>query len=712
MQRDVMEHHEPGISTLDASVMVRLRSVASRLRGYVLIEGITRVVGFLVMAAGVQLLIDFGTRGLRWSMRAAILGLIVLTSLWLFRRLVVTPLRHRFSLAEVANLIERRYPELSSLLISAVRFAAGEVGPPETNSVALVNSVIARAGVEARTIDFTTVLNPRRARWAAMVLAAAIAVCVGATAAAPEMTALWFGRNVLLQNIEWPKHTHLIVELDGDELVGARGDDLAVHARAEGVQPRAVEIVWETVSGKRARETMVTVGSEGSYRYRYTFKNAQEDFVFHLEGGDDRTPDVQAHLLERPQVTHSELRIEPPVYSRLDAMTLGNGRQRAARILVGSHVTIRIETNKPVARATLMAGREIVAEAVRDGEHLAVTLTPHETHTYHFALLDEVGLENRRPVRFSLRVITDEPPRAHLKLSGVGNMITPDAVLPIEVEFYDTYGLATAELIIQLLREDTDEISIPLPTFKPHVTRFVATLDWPVVMEGLIPGDTLTLMARATDFDNVSGPNLAQSPEATLRVVTRDELLAELARREQEYRADLERLIDSQEQLRSGLLTVVGRFQRASSVDTLAVDLAPLERRQRNITGAVNVIHQQFERILGELRVNQLDTLDECERLGNGIIEPLTRLAKRDLVAAADMIRQWSRKGSAQKASLIDPQQVAILSQMRTVLACMIQWEGYQEVVKMLRDIIRLQRNLHTETRSTIEDQAGEVFDD
>ena len=164
--------------------------------------------------------------------------------------------------------------------------------------------------------------------------------------------------------------------------------------------------------------------------------------------------------------------------------------------------------------------------------------------------------------------------------------------------------------------------------------------------------------------------------------------------------------------MRGALLTVLGRFRRVGSGETLASDLAPLERRQRTITGSVNIIRQQFEQILAELQVNHLDTLDEHERLGGGIIEPITGLAKRDLVEAADTIRQWSREGSAEKASLVDPQQVAILSQMRNVLASMIQWEGYQEIVKMLRDIIRIQRELHTETRRTIEDQAGDVFDE
>jgi DNA-binding ferritin-like protein len=228
----------------------------------------------------------------------------------------------------------------------------------------------------------------------------------------------------------------------------------------------------------------------------------------------------------------------------------------------------------------------------------------------------------------------------------------------------------------------------------------------------VVPGETLTLQVQASDFDDILGPNVARTPERTLRVVTRDELVAELQRREQEYRLDFERLVDAQEQVRSRLLTTLGQFQKNADAPTVAGELTALERRQWNIAASVNVVRQQFEQILSEMRVNRLDTAEERERLGDRIIEPLTQLSRRDLPKAADAVRQWSRETTSERASAVDPLQVALLSRMRAVLENMIQWEGYQEVISMLRDIIRLQQELHDETKKTLEDQASDVFDD
>lgn len=696
---------------LDGGIRNRLTAVITRLRTYVFVDGLAKICGFLLVGGVVQFLFDYGTHGMRWSMRAALLGAIVLVGCVMFWRRIINPLRVRVDLPDVANLVERKFPQLSSILISAVRFSRGELGGESTNSPVLAGATVSRAAIATGGLDFAAVLNPRRARWAAFSLVAMTAACVLATVGAPEMTGLWFSRNVLLRDVAWPRRTTLVVELTDGELIGARGDDLVIQAYAQGDQPREVEFFYETASGERGRETMVTVGSAGAYRYRYVLKNAQEDFTFYLRGGDHTTLRYNARLLERPRVQSATIHVVPPGYCGLIPFTLGD-EQRSGQILPGSRVTFTIETNKPIVQATLMAATETVAEATGDASRFTVTVSPQKTHTYHFSLLDEVGLANRQPVRFALRVIKDEPPRVRLKLSAAGEMITPQAVLPMELEFADTYGLATAELIFDIVKDTTRQGLIPLERFASGVTSFSTSLAWSVSSEGVTPGERLTLYAAAQDFDDVLGPNSAESQKMIFRIVTPDELLAELARREQEVRMDFERLVDAQEQLRGRVLSLMGPNGPTPGSKEFSTAAAALERRQRNLAGSVNVVRQQVDQILSELRVNQLADNNVEERIGEKIAQPLAVLLRRDFPLAADTIRQWSRDASERTATLVDPQQVAILSQMRTILANMIQWEGYQEAVTMLRDILRLQGELRDETERAAERNAGDLFDD
>ena len=695
---------------LDRVIEGKLRRIIRRMRSYVLVEGVALVAGFLFLAAHLQLALDYFRR-LDWSMRAALSAAILACGCVLTWRRIITPLRVRLTLSDAAHLVERKNPRLASVLISAVRFSSGRVGPAECNSPVMVASVVGRAARACVDVDFPAVLDGRRARNGGLLLAGLIAFTVFAGIASPDLMGIWFARNVLLRNVDWPQRTRLIVELDAD-VVRARGDDIEIRAHAQGVVPGQVDIIYENESGRRGRETMVLVGENG---FRHTFRNVDEGFHFRLEGGDDRTNEFWIRLTDRPRVVRATVTIEPPAYTGMSPIVLGEGR-RAARVLRGSTVSFAFTTNKPVVRADLMAGHDLVAEATPidadgDDEYRVAPLTPTKTRTYHVLLRDEAGLENRNPARWALRVVSDEAPTARLFLSGVGEMITPEAVLPIEVEFADAYGLASAELAYEVTREGGGSGLIALPGFTPGARTLATSLSWPVSEAGMSPGERISLHARATDFDDVSGPNYGQSQEQTLRVVSREELLSELARREQAARRQFERLIDEQEQIRGALLTVIGRYL-PDDRNGLSAGLAPLERRQRNVAGSVNVVRQQFQQVLTELRINALDTSALEQRLGDDIIDPLTMLARRDLVAEADALRSLAEEGTVTRAAKIDPEQERIIDEMRRILSRMLEWEGYQEVVNMLRDIIRLQEELQEETRAQLGDQVKDVFDD
>ena len=49
---------------------------------------------------------------------------------------------------------------------------------------------------------------------------------------------------------------------------------------------------------------------------------------------------------------------------------------------------------------------------------------------------------------------------------------------------------------------------------------------------------------------------------------------------------------------------------------------------------------------------------------------------------------------------------------MRRILRNMLKWEGYQEAVTMLRDILRLETELNEETRQELDRRAAEILND
>ncbi len=690
----------------EQKVLRPLSAIGTRLRAYVVANGIATVLGFVALAIAVQLLLDYTFR-LPRDMRAVLLGILVIAVVLVFHKRLWLPWRFKYGPLELAKLIEHKHPDMKSSLVTSVEFATVGTGRPESNSPELAAAVVQRAIGDIRTDLFRTVLNHGKARTAFVGILAVLGISVTAVAAKPEVMGLWFERNVLLREAAWPRQTTLVPQLDDGVLAGARGDDLELRVIAEGVVPRDVELVFEYESGKTGRETMVSVGDRG---FRYTFVRVQEPFRFRLSGGDHDTDWFDAQLAERPKVEQLTITVTPPSYTGVEMFTLPAG-QRAAETLLGSVVKVDATLNKPAATISLQAGQESVADCKGVGTTWTASFSPESTRTYQFDIADEMGLRNKRPVRFSIRIAKDNAPRVRLKAVGASDMITAKARLPLDVSVSDEFGLADVQLVYRITGPDGTSGSSELRDFTPGMAKYDVKTTWDVALVSVVPGDQLTLLVRASDHDDVSGPNEGQSTELNFRVVTAEELQAELARREHEFRQEFERVIEQQEELRGDLLTLIRQIDSDEVAADLANRVVPLERRQRQITGQVNLIRQQFEQIIAEFEINGLDSATVRERLGEGVVDLLNELGKRDLVDAADLLRSVGRSDDPETAAQIaDRRQSEVLAKMRRVLNNMLKWEGFHEAVTMLREILRLQEELNRETSEEMERQASDIL--
>lgn len=689
-------------------VVPKLRALGWKARAYVVLEGgawLALVGGVLV---GFQMNVDRAMR-LTLDMRVALSLAIAATWLYVAWRKLLSPLGGAFSLEEIALLVERKFPVLQSRLASAAQFAAGSGGSAEYNSPQLVGKLIEEAIDRSAGLPMHQTLNHRSARKNALVILFVGAVFTGSVVLTPEAFGIWFYRNIALADVDWPKQTRLEVLGAEDGVIRApRGDDLDIRARANGVVPSQVEIEFVFENGSSTTDNMVLVGERN---FRITLRHVSEPFRFRLRGGDDVTEEYAVRLADRPAVTGATVRVTPPAYTRVEPYDAGS-HPTMVEALLGSVLIYRIETNKPVTSVELFRGHERVVAGLQDETGWSTQIRPDKSHTYHFRMVDEVGLENRNPMRFSVRVVADREPIARLKLPGVSDMVTPLAQLPLQLEFSDRYGLASAELLCMISGTQERRRTISFDGFAPGSVEFETEFLLTGASLSLVPGQQLSLTARATDFDDVSGPNLGESQTHSLRVLSADDLLTELSRREQEYRGEFERIIDAQEQFRRDLLSFTSLFDGLAPQAQRRDVFAAHERRQRQLAARTLIVRQQFQQILTEIRINQLDTPLVQRRLNDHIIDPLRRLTVRAMPEAADQFRRLGEEQGLFGLAEIDTAQTGIITQMREILGYMLKWEGYQEAVTMLREISRLQGELRKETEAELQRQAEELFGD
>jgi sugar-specific transcriptional regulator TrmB len=240
-----------------------------------------------------------------------------------------------------------------------------------------------------------------------------------------------------------------------------------------------------------------------------------------------------------------------------------------------------------------------------------------------------------------------------------------------------------------------------VPGFEVGTKTFAHKLSWSVSSHGLTVGEKLTLHAQSADLNDVSGPNQGQSSPMMFRIVSPEELLAELSRREQEYRQDFERIIRMQEDLYADLLTL-----------SRETDLEPgerrqrfrrLSRRQRDQSGRINTLNLQFEQVLSELRINQLADVTVEERLDGGVIGPLSRLVRVEIAVASETLTALAQNDQNPDIQTARDAQDQVLEQMRAILNRMLKWERFQEAVMLLREVMKMQSSVNQETEKAIE---------
>lgn len=688
-------------------VVPRLRGLLTQVRMYAAAEGLAWLAVFATLCFAIQISLDWLLR-LRVDLRATLLAVVAALLAYVAWRRLIRPLLVPLTLDDVAAVLERRFPQMQSRLISSVQFTGGGGFASESNSPLLIRKLLEQTTTEASHLPVQQVLNHRRARLHGGIAAAVVAGFLLLTLLAPEAMGTWFERNILLNNTPWKQHTTLEVlnDEDGDGLIYTpAGDDFILRVRSAGVRPQRVDVELDFESGESAAETMTAVGAD---EFRFIVPRLTEGLRLWVSGGDARLDPIQVQVVERPRVSEARVTVTPPSYTNEKPYDLRPGKT-LIETLDGSGVEIVFQTTKPVVEAVLMQGDVEVTAAQRHPDGWYVQFNPRQDADYTFLLKDELGLIDNNPRVFLVRMIADSAPAVTLKITGVSDMATPQAILPWAVEVKDRYGVAEAALIHQL-GADQPVTREPLGDLPAGSTQWTASGQRTLSEWGVVEGQNLSLWADAADTNNVSGPGIGESARYGLRIVSSEELVAELGRREQEFRQEFERLIDMQERLRGDLLSAAADHQAARPASELAPQLTALERRQRQISRQAVHIASQFERIHEELFTNQLGSDEVSARLKDGIVTPLQAVASRRMSPAADAIDRVRREPSAALFTTLDAQQADVLAGMRAVLEAMNKWEGFHETISLMQTIIKLQKELKTETEEELNRQLDDIF--
>jgi hypothetical protein len=325
-------------------------------------------------------------------------------------------------------------------------------------------------------------------------------------------------------------------------------------------------------------------------------------------------------------------------------------------------------------------------------------------------------------------------------------------VLPTAFEVVDDYGLQTLRFACQYRTADMKEDDAPVsrlidfeqtrPTDEvPRDKKIdrVEVLDLATLP--LQPGASFRFQVEAMDFRPVvddSDSNVGQSNELLLRIVSAEELRADLLRREIGQRKAFLNARDKQFEMTGQLETWLAMWNDANLTETFRVaqdsELIRMLRDQKGVGTSVDRVATRFEEFLVEVQNNRLNDLEVAQgieeenrlmtRFDRGIIRPIRELDRNEIAQAsreldACRMAMLAGKGLAGAVARALEVQREAVRKMDLILDAMTSSEGYQEVVNKALELKAAQQRLKQDIEKSLEpddifdnDDLEDVFDD
>lgn len=769
-----MIQHTSSPARLSPNIESKLNQLRGLLRSYVLRQSAAMVAIWCLVVFWVGGLVDYlpvqigASETPRW-MRAGMLAIIVLGICWILVFYLLPRLLRRLPSQSVALLFERRFPQLNSSLVTAVELV-GAV-PGDVSNVAAYDEMLASAHEEAETqlkeVDPAELLSwtPLRAM---VVFAACLTILtIGIAVANPSWVGHWSSRLFSLSDAPWPRSARL--RADGVVLAVPRftgqlgtarltlpfrdgvvkipmGAEALLQVSADTTAkstPEVCTIFYRTENGNRGRANLRRVGSPVEDWQAFTIdgppmNGITGDIDLDVVGLDARVRDLKLSVVAPAAVAGMKVRCEYPRYllEGLDSSTSSRGDvellkyRSGLQIPEGTRVTLvgtgscelsAVEYVLLSAAAKDGASEPTIERVKTLAEAFEIPLgVMHENQVVEIRLVDSFGLPAELIPRYLLNVLPDTVPDVQSRLAGIGNAITPQAVLPVRGSVLDDNQLAST--IAELALGEAIQTTISLEVVDE---KLESDIDLAALAEAEKlnpePGQTLSLTISASDYYDLSdAPHSGASRPTQLSVVTADELLVILDRQELEQRKRMEQIYFELEQLRDLLeVTKTSIRQIAQAKEDAPDDTSSTASRNRRMPAIkaqqsalqadksqqeLSTLSAQIENLRQQLINNRVDSVDRQQRLLDKVRVPLDDLLDGEFAQLQRNLQALLSEASQGAGEVEVTQAIAVLSQVLVLLGeirdNMLDMESFNEIIDLVRGLVDEQDMLLEETQA------------
>ncbi|MBS3735380.1 MAG: hypothetical protein KGY99_10735, partial [Phycisphaerae bacterium] len=435
--------------------------------------------------------------------------------------IVATLVRYRYAPRRVARLIERRLDWSDSRLINAVDLHDA-VGAHASD--ALRTLAVERGATAAIDVRRGRVCDLARLRRRLLAAGLALVVTAGAVVLFPGAFEA-VGRRLLKPSGHAAPYTLLEFDISVAPTKAYRGRPVVISAALSGpaALPDQANVVFSDERGDTSHVLPMLQQSDGRFTLR--LDDAGRSRWFYIDTPDGRSRRRHLKVYAVPTFERVFVRYAYPAYTGWDdgSSVLEAGRTDV-KCLVGTQVTLRVQSNQPLSGGTLtLSGDD---EALRETVVLRPTDEPavveghfvaERSGTYRIAIRNRDGISADRDAAGKVVCVADELPRVEIRTPEPALIVPADWHVDVEVAAWDDVAVDRIELYRGVNGWGPTPVDLELERSDP--THAAGTLRFDLPALGARPGDVITYFATAHDV-HPAGGRFSDSRTHVVRVIS------------------------------------------------------------------------------------------------------------------------------------------------------------------------------------------------
>jgi len=622
------------------------KSTALSLKGLLIFLTIFIGLGLILIALNGLCYLGESARGtlfIIWSIISAVV--FVYWTIW--------PLIKKPGLRRIAILIEEKYPQLKSRLVSS--FDLMNIDSQKLGySSGLIDGVISDTSSEISNIKAKKIANYRTLRDKSAYLAIVLLLLCGFSLVSPAVFQSGLSRS--MRPFEYiPRQTQTRLKTDPGDVEVTKYGELKLEITAMGKIPQEV-FIYRSFKGDQAERGFQADRASGEDRkWEFVFEDIKRDFEYWVAGGDYISKAYHVRVLDKPRIVNLSLVFNYPDYTGRATQRISENKG-SIDVPYGTYVSIEAKFSKEI-KNSILEFADSSSKSMEIDDRLAKTsFRAIKSGSYQILASDLEGLSNDDPIRYPIRIIADEYPSVEITSPGDDIDLTDDMLLPLSIIAHDDYGFSKfyVAYIIADSEEDTNRVKIPFDEWR---TREVSISNvWNLNNIDLLPEDVLVYWVEAYDNDLLTGPKMAKSKSYTARFPSIDEIISEVTQERERQTEDVEEISRKEQELGKELEEITRELKRGEEITyEQREDIREIMERQEKLVEQMDNAAQQYQETTEKMFEQQMmsseifEKLTEIQKLMEQIATEEMRKAMEELQKALDsMDPEQLRKAAEQ----------------------------------------------------------------